>query len=128
MKSFKLPPNARQLPIQVDMPESDYTRRLREIRKARFLSKGEPFLVSSQCSFKVGDLVVWEPTGALGLWSVTACDNPYDLGQYPAPFGKIRLRWRTGWKGYESKGHPVCVLIGDIRFPNEMELLALAAS
>jgi hypothetical protein len=44
------------------------------------------------------------------------------------PKGKIRLKWFSGWKGHEGKGHPVMVKIEEVTVLNEMETLGLAAS
>jgi len=44
------------------------------------------------------------------------------------PKGKVRLKWFSGWDGYEGAGHPVIVKIEDVRVLNEMEVLALAVS
>jgi len=41
--------------------------------------------------------------------------------------GKIRLEWFAGWAGYSNDRCPVVVNINEIRLPNEMEAIALAA-
>lgn len=44
------------------------------------------------------------------------------------PKGKVRLKWFSGWKGYDGKGYPVMVQIEEVTVLNEMETLGLAAS
>jgi hypothetical protein len=53
-----------------------------ELDKIRDLSKqsalsGKTFMVARQAPLRPGDLVVWEPTGAPGLWLITDIHHPY---------------------------------------------------
>jgi len=46
----------------------------------------------------------------------------------PVPHGKVRLKWVSGWTGYQSRPYLVCVKIEDVRELTPLEVLAISAT
>ena len=153
-------PTIQMLPMPMNTPWQQELDKIRNLSQQSTLN-GKVFTVSRQQQIKPGDLVVWGPTGAPGLWFVTDVHHPYKGIGADADYrsierslanlspeaqavyemkykrkrkpnsvrsGNVRLEWFAGWAGYTNDGLPVAVKIEDVRRPNEMEVVALAAS